>query len=551
MLFVALILVGIGIVRVITPNFDHALANLLTIGLSFLAWLVATVGCLASSGLRSIGIGLGFGPPLALGGFLALNKFERFDAEMLPHFSSRWAKTTELRDKLPAEELKAADGIFDSKESDYPQFLGPNRDAKVAFDIAEDWKRRPPEIIWKQPIGEGWSGFAIQGDAAITMEQRDDSEWVSAYSVADGSLLWKHSINALHSTVPGGTGPRSTPLIAANRVYACSAVDRFVCLDLATGQEIWSQNLLELASVSQEEFEKNVAWGRSASPLIVGRLVLVPFGGPKERPQTLIAFDAETGEERWRSGEGQAGYSSPVQMTLGGKLQVLLVSEKKVASFDPATGKELWQSEWPGVSNADPAVAHPVQVNDSQILLGKGYGEGSQLLEVRQDGGGWIVNEIWRSRRTMKTKFNTAVVLDGYAYGLSDGILECIDVSNGERVWKRGRYRHGQTLLLNDKLLVLTESGKLVLVEATPSEHEELAEFEVIGDVSWNTMALSGDRLLIRNSTEAACVRLPSTSTATEQSQPLASATTPSSSSAQPSDSDNSAGKTEDATADE
>src|SRR5690606_5042868 len=114
---------------------------------------------------------------------------------------------------------------------DFPQYLGPSRDATLRqVRLNPNWDASPPRISWKQSIGEGWSGFAVQGDVAVTMEQRGQQEWVSAYSVLDGTLMWNSSIDARHSDVLGGVGPRSTPTIADNRVYACSAVSRLSCL---------------------------------------------------------------------------------------------------------------------------------------------------------------------------------------------------------------------------------------------------------------------------------------------------------------------------------
>ncbi|MFN3192163.1 MAG: PQQ-binding-like beta-propeller repeat protein [Aureliella sp.] len=503
-------LIGIVAARMTAPDADHALANILTVGLGILAWAFIVFALIAGGTFRVAGIALFLAPAVAMIALITCFRFERLDAELVPQFSWRFAKDSELQEV--DSNADAGDAIFVARETDFPQFLGPDRDGVINAAIEADWNTNPPEIIWKKSIGEGWSGFAIQGDVAITMEQRDESEWVSAYSVQDGSIIWKYENAAVHTTVPGGLGPRSTPTIADGKVYACSAVDNLICLDLVSGEKVWSQDLLALAETSQADFEAGVAWGRSASPLVVGSLVVIPLGGQGDLASTLIAFDAATGEEKWRSGQGQAGYSSPVALTLDGVQQIVLVSEARVAGYDIESGEQLWESDWPGKSSADPAVAHPIQISDTQLLLAKGYSEGSQLLEISQaasNPGSWQTKEIWRSKRVMKTKFTTAVVLDDYAYGLSDGILECIEVATGERQWKRGRYRHGQLLLLGDKLLILAESGNLVLVEATPDKYEELASIPVITNVSWNTLAISGNRLLVRNSDEAAMVKLP------------------------------------------
>lgn len=502
---------GILVARASAPENDHALANILTVGLGLLAWISAVLGLLWTQSLRPAGLLLALAPFLASGTFLAMNRFERLDSELVPQFVPRWQEEAVLPTTKSGGEgvSEVVSEMFAATDHDFPQFLGQNRNAIVDTAISGDWDANPPKVIWKQPIGDGWSGFATQGSVAITMEQRDEEEWVTAYSIADGSLIWKYTIPAMHTTVPGGTGPRSTPTISNNKVYASSAVGELVCLDLENGQEIWTQDLLKLSSTTQEELEAGVAWGRSGSPLIVGDKLFVPLGGKTGDAKPLVALNAETGEELWQAGEGQMSYSSPLMVTIAGVPQIVLVSEDKAASYAPETGKTLWDIPWDGKANANPAVAHAVVVDDSKLLIAKGYSHGSMLLDVQLSGEDFETEVVWREERLMKTKFTTAVLRNGYAYGLSDGILECIDVNEGKRKWKKGRYKHGQLLLLKDKLLILAESGDLVLVAANPNKFEELQEMPVINGVSWNTMALSGDRLLIRNSDEAACVQLP------------------------------------------
>lgn len=513
--FSVLDLCVIGIVSVQLFSNDHSLTNILSALLTLVGWLFLLLWLRSLQQTRGLAGILFISSIVGVIGFFVVFKWERFSSEMVPQFSYRFGPG---KGELPTEsapDAEQVDSIFAAAETDFNQFLGPDRTGVLTTRVQSDWESNPPKIQWKQPIGEGWSGFAVQGDAAITMEQRDESEWVTAYNIADGTLLWKYVIDAKHTTVPGGAGPRSTPTIDNNRVYACSAVGKFVCLNLTDGSEIWSQDLCELSSANQASFEAEVSWGRSGSPLIVNDKVVIPLGGKEtvggneSAAQPLIAFSAEDGSEVWRAGKGQITYSSPVMATVGGVSQILFVSWDKVAGYKFDTGEQLWEAEWQGVGNANPAVSHPVQVSDNQLLLGKAYGQGSMLLELKNNDGEWSTEQVWKKSSVMKTKFATAVIRDGFAYGLSDGILECIDVSNGRKKWKRGRYKHGQLLLLDDKLLILTEDGELVLVKAEPEKHEELASMKVIDGICWNTISLSGNRLLVRSSDEAACVILP------------------------------------------
>ncbi len=525
-------LMAIAVVRSSAHAFDFAVGNVLTGLLVLTIWLALIFALARSTMPRLWWKGLLLIPLGLLLIFLTVYKFQRFNGELIPQFTPRWTAANDARPlgahraENPDSRTDAAAHAVDApvasiapqiapqmlapRETDFPQYLGPGRDATIhQVSLDPNWDASPPHIAWKQSIGAGWSGFAIQGDVGVTMEQHGQQEWVSAYSVLDGSLLWNRPIDAKHSNMLGGVGPRSTPTIADSRVYACSAVSRLSCLDLATGQEIWGQELLELANTNQSAFEGEVSWGRSASPLLVGDLVVIPLGGIGATKRTLIAFDRNTGQERWRGGSDQISYASPALAELSGQQQILLVSEKRVAGYGVESGRELWSSPWPGSSSSSATASQPVVVDATHVLLTKGYGEGCRLLQTTFSDSTWSVDVLWSNSAGLRTKFTNSVVRDGYAYGLSDGILECVRLSDGRRQWKKGRYQHGQVLLVGGHLLITTERGELVLVEARPEKMTEVAKLPVLGDVSWNTAALSGNRLLMRNSDEAACVLLP------------------------------------------
>ena len=498
---------GIAYFQVTAIDDDFAKANLISALLTTLTWMLLVAGLYLGNFPRSIWKVVFWVPVLSLVTLVALFRFDGLDGELVPQLTPRWAPEV----KLPeiAKETDPIDTAFELRPTDFPQYLGPNRNGVfVGTDLRFDWSKNAPEIAWKQPIGKGWSGFAVQGDIAVTMEQRDETELVSAYSVVDGSLIWTYEIQAFHTNVAGGTGPRCTPTVWNNKVYASSAVSEFVCLDFLTGEKIWSQELLEMSSISQTDFESGVSWGRAGSPLIVADNVLIPFGGTSDSAN-LIAFNAETGEEAWRAGKGQVSYSSPTLYDVKGEEQILLFAEAQLVGYAPEDGQVLWSFDWPAHSNADPAVSQPVQVAPDQFFISKGYGTGSKLIQLTQTDSAWSVSEIWKNPRVLRTKFTNCVYFEDHVYGLSDGILECVHVGDGKRVWKKGRYRHGQLLLVDGHLLISAESGELVVVKATPESFQELSKISVIGDVTWNPLTLSGNRVLMRNGSEAACVLLP------------------------------------------
>jgi outer membrane protein assembly factor BamB len=381
---------------------------------------------------------------------------------------------------------------------DYPQFLGPRRDGTLPdLHLARDWTGRPPRRLWRQRIGAGWSAFAVAGTLAVTQEQRGDEEYVVAYDLATGKPRWSHGDKARYETIIAGIGPRATPTIVDGRVYTLGGTGILNALDLSTGRRLWMHQVVEEAGAKVPD------WGKSCSPLVAGGRVIVSAGGAGGR--SLVAYDAGTGAKAWSGGSDRSGYSSPVLATIAGRPQVLIFNQASVSAHDPETGAVLWDHAFPA---EQPNVAQPVPLPGNRVLLSAGYGIGAKLYEIAtKDDGGLEARVVWESPR-LKSKFANMVVHGGFVFGLDDGVLTCIDPATGERRWKGGRYGHGQILLVGDLLLVQTEEGELALVEAVPEGHREIARFRILDGKTWNTPALAGSVLLVRNDQEAAAYEL-------------------------------------------
>ncbi len=381
---------------------------------------------------------------------------------------------------------------------DYPQFLGPTRDARLPGPALDpDWASHPPEEIWRRPVGAAWSAFAIAGDRAVTQEQQGVEEQVTAYALATGEVLWRHSDTTRYETTIGGIGPRATPTLAGGRVYTLGATGLLNALDLETGRKLWSRDVLA------ENGAGNREWGKSGSPLVVDGLVVVSAGGRDGR--SLVAYDAETGGPVWAAGDDTSSYSSPVLATLGGRRQVVIRNQTSITGHEVATGEVLWSESWTGEF---PNVAVPVFLGGDRMLVSTGYGIGSKLFRVESGAGGFELEELWASSR-LKAKFTNVVVHEGYVYGLDDGVLVCLDPRDGERCWKKGRFGHGQMILVGELLLVTTERGEVLLLDPDPEEYRELGRFRAFSGKSWNPPALAGRHLLLRTDQEAALYRLP------------------------------------------
>jgi len=384
-------------------------------------------------------------------------------------------------------------------ERDYPQFLGPDRNGTVpAIAMATDWTASPPKLVWRRRVGAGWSGFAVASGLAVTQEQRGGREMVVAYDVADGSPRWSHGDEAHYETTVAGEGPRATPTIDRGRVFTLGSTGILNAIDLASGKRIWRRD------IGADNDSALPDWGRSSSPLIVDDLVIVSAGSQSGR--ALVAYHRDSGEPVWRAGSDVASYSSPQLATLAGVRQVVMMQHTIVFGHDPSTGRVLWEHVWP---RAQPSVSQPVVLPGDRLLFSAGYGIGSRLLQIEPDGGGGLrASLVWESTR-MKAKFTNLVFHEGFVYGLDDGVLVCLDLSNGERRWKSGRYGHGQVILAGGLLVVQTEEGEVVLVEPRPDEHRELTRFTAFTRKTWNPPALAGHFLLLRNDLEAALYELP------------------------------------------
>ncbi len=425
---------------------------------------------------------------------IALFEIRGVSGDLIPDVRWRWGGAA------PQSDARQVADAVEPTATDFPQFLGPQRNAVVPnVHLATDWQAQPPKELWRQPVGDAWSSFAVVGSALLTQEQRGDREAVVRYDLESGELVWVFHYPGTFESVIGGNGPRATPTVDGDRVYSLGSGGVLSCLDLQTGELHWQRNLVQEHDATPPE------WGYAGSPLIEAGLVIVAPGGPQGH--SVAAYDALSGEPVWQAGDDPAAYASPAVMEILGQRQVVVRHLGGVSGHHPQRGDLLWRIDWPG---QQPNVAQPLLLGDDRLLISSGYGIGSQLIRFRRssDGATLAPEIVWESRR-MKAKFTNMVSHDGAVFGLDDGVLVSLDAETGERHWKKGRYGHGQLLLVDGHLLILSEKGEVVLVAADASEHRELGRFHALGDKSWNTPALAGRHLLLRNAGEAVCYELP------------------------------------------
>jgi hypothetical protein len=385
----------------------------------------------------------------------------------------------------------------ETDEGDWLSFRGPNCDSRVpGVTFATNWDEEPPKELWRQAIGLGWSSFTVVGDYFFTQEQRGEEELVVCYEADTGKQVWTNGVTARFDETHG-SGPRATPTFHEGNLYVQGAMGALQCVDASTGETIWKRELTEDAEVEVP------TWGFSSSPLIIDGLVVVFAGGANEK--SVLAYELGTGEPVWEAGAGTHSYSSVHLATIDDVPQLLVPSNFGIQSFAPDTGALLWEQKIPGFADSARCV-QPVMLEPSHFLFTDELG--AKRFEIIHTDGAWLLDEQWTNKK-FRPSFNDTVVHDGFAYGFDGRAFVCVDTATGERQWKSGRYG-GQVLLLPDMdmLLVLTDKGEVILIEAAPEVHREIARFKALSGKTWNHPVIANGRLLVRNSEEVVCYDL-------------------------------------------
>jgi outer membrane protein assembly factor BamB len=504
LIFGAAVLVGIGAAFLSDRRLEIFLL-MLGVPLVLTAW---TLGLLATGNRSPSTRRLVLVAAICLiwGAFLLFGA-DGLGGDFQPTLRWRWQPTGE---EVYQAELKqkgeTAAPVLDQSVSihpgDWPGFRGPNRDGDVSgVRLATDWNAAPPRLVWQRRIGPAWSSMAVVGDRLFTQEQVGDSENVVCLDAATGRTAWSHQDAARHEDAQSGPGPRATPTLADGRLFALGATGILNCLDAVSGERQWSRNIADDAGA------KKPMWGFSSSPLIVGDLVIVFVGGDSEK--TLLAYKTDSGRPAWTAPAGKVSYSSPQLASLDGAAQILFESDQGLSSFDPFSGAVLWKQPTPAGPPGLPQSVQPRVVGKNGVLFDAGPKVGLFRIELSHEDEAWTPTERWVSRQ-MKPAFNDFVVHDNALYGFDGRILSCIDLETGQRRWKEGRYGSGQLLLLGDQplLLVLTDTGEVVLVAANPEKRQELGRFQAIEGKTWNHPVIAHGRLYVRNADEIACYEL-------------------------------------------
>ncbi len=393
-------------------------------------------------------------------------------------------------DKTPILATLAALLIAVSSASagEWPRYRGPGADGRSAeTGLLAAWAESGPPELWRAELGDGYSGLSIAGGRLFTLYGSGRDELAVAFDAATGRELWRVRTGDNRSDGQGG-GPRSTPTVDGDSVYLLGALGVLHSLEAASGEVRWR---LDLARELGAEVPR---WGVSTSPLVEGDLLIVDVGG--RRGYSLVAFDKASGAVRWHANDDKAGYSTPLAVTIEGVRQIVSFSGTELVSVDAETGEVLWSYPWR--TDYDVNAAMPVFLPPDRLFISSSYDSGAAMLEVRRDGSGLGVEEIWKSR-VMRNHFNSSVLVDGYLYGFDNGTLKCIDPANGEERWAKRGFAKGSLIYADGRLVILSERGELALAEADSTSYRELARFRALDGRTWTMPSLADGLLFVRD----------------------------------------------------
>jgi outer membrane protein assembly factor BamB len=466
---------------------------------AWVAWLVVSIPL--SWPARRLGLAVVF---LVVCGYYTTLRFEGASGSMELELAWRWTPTNEDRFLIEQYQAGQTDVQPDSlvliaQEGDHLGFRGNQRDGVArGVKIRTNWSEKPPEKLWEQRVGPGWSSFAVVGQRLYTQEQRNENEVVVCYEASTGKQLWAHSNKTRFSEIVAGAGPRATPTFANDSIYALGGNGDLDCLNATTGTLVWTAN------IATDSGAKIPEWGFSASPLVVDDIVTV-YTGSDKKGMAILGYNAKTGERMWMKGTPYHSYCSTQRFTLDGVDQLLVTHGRGMTAHDPKSGEVLWDYEWepmPGMAR----VVQPAKVSENEVLLGTGFDQGTRRLKVTKEGSEWKQSEVWTTRK-INPYYNDLVIHKGYFYGFDNLFFTCVDLETGESKWRVRGYQHGQVLLLADQelLVIQGEKGDVSLIRATPEGHNVLGKFQALRGKTWNHPVIAHGRLFVRNGEWMAC----------------------------------------------
>jgi outer membrane protein assembly factor BamB len=385
--------------------------------------------------------------------------------------------------------LSLSTAVSNRTLDDWPQWRGPNRDGRSAErGLLKTWPAGGPPLAWQaKGAGEGYSSFAAADGRLITLGARGDREYVIAFDAASGKQLWATAHGRRFGN-DRGDGPRGTPTVEGDRIYAFGASGDLSVLEASSGKVLWAVNVLQKFGGS------NITWGLSESPLVLADRILVNAGGPQS---SIVALNKKDGAVLWRSQSDEAGYSSAVLHEGGGVREAIFFTGQRALGVDVADGRLLWSYD--KVSNGTANIATPI-VRGNHVFLSSDYGTGAALLELTPGGGSVRAREVYFTKE-MRNHHASSVLVGDYLYGFSSAILTAMRFDSGQVAWRDRSVGKGSLVFADERLYLFSENGVVGLAEAAPDAYREHGRFQIkTGSLpTWAHPIVSGGKLFLRD----------------------------------------------------
>ncbi len=381
--------------------------------------------------------------------------------------------------------------------ADWPRFRGLNGDGVSSESgLLDSWPDNGPQRLWEKPLGEGYSELIVVGSKVYTMAQlgEEPEVFLLAFHGKDGKEIWRTRIGEGYES-DWGNGPRATPFYDNGALYTLGPQGDFTAVSAKDGGIIWSIQLVDDLKADLPGF------GFSGSPVVEGNKVYLEIGAGDEG--LFAAFDKNTGKELWRALKGGAGYMTPRPATIHETRQLIFMGPKALNALD-MDGKLLWSHPW---NNLGETIATPVFIAPDRIFLSSVKSGQSLLIRVDKNADGFSTRDLWKNKN-LKNHFSASIQFGENLYGFDNAAFKCVSLKDGATVWQKRGFGKGSLILVENKLLVLSDRGLLAMVSASPDGFQELARFQALSGRCWTSPTLSNGRLFLRNHEKIACYNL-------------------------------------------
>lgn len=394
-------------------------------------------------------------------------------------------------------------------QPDWPHVRGPNYDAfSTETGLVDSWPAAGPPVLWTRDLGQGYSGFAVAGGRVFTQYQNRLIQYVVALDAETGTELWRKRVGMPWQSAGAYPGPYATPTYHDGRVFYTTPMGDAGCLDAATGNAVWSVDLRKTFGM------RGVDFGYAATPLVENSRVILPVGGESA---SLVALNAADGSTVWTAGADPASYCPAYPITFRGRRLIVAFLQNSIALHDAATGARVWRQRLS--SHYDEHSAWPLY-SEPHLFFTSPFHCGAQLLQLGGAEKDLAARTIWAGKQ-LSNDVCSSVLFEKHIYGFdlhqqqssphrgSRGAFKCLEFATGKAMWETEEVGQATVLVADGKLILLNDTGTLVLARATPKEYMELARVKVLdGGLCWTPPALWGRKLFIRNPGKAVCLYL-------------------------------------------